>query len=57
MAPDPRLLRSQRFPLHAAVEARDLERVAGLLAGPTRSQIDRKFETSGQTPLHLVRQC
>ena len=54
MAPDPRLLRSQRFPLHAAVEAGDLERVAGLLAGPTRSQIDRKFETSGQTPLHLV---
>ena len=33
MAPDPRQLRSQRFPLHAAVENGDITRVRGLLEG------------------------
>ena len=36
MAPDPRHLRAQRFPLHAAVESGDLARVRGLLEGPVR---------------------
>merc|ERR1712142_826220 len=54
MAPDPRQLRTQRFPLHAAVENGDLHRTRGLLDGPIRTQINRKNEVSGQTPLHLA---
>ena len=37
MAPDPRQLRAQRFPLHAAVESGDLERTRALLEGSLRS--------------------
>ena len=54
MAPDPRQLRSQRFPLHAAVETGDFVRVKGLLEGAMASQINRRYETSGQTPLHIA---
>lgn len=54
MAPDPRHLRAQRFPLHAAVEAGDVTRTKGLLQGPIKIQINRKYETSGQTPLHIA---
>ena len=54
MAPDPRQLRSQRFPLHAAVENGDVPRVRGLLEGAMGSQVNRKYETSGQTPLHIA---
>ena len=76
MAPDPRQLRAQRFPLHAAVESGDLARTRALLEGslrfciqktnnyqvnhnnfPPRSQINRKYEGSGQTPLHLAAGC
>ena len=39
MAPDPRLLRAQRFPVHAAVQAGDLPRLAALLAGDSRTQV------------------
>ena len=54
MAPDPRQLRSQRFPLHAAVETGDYVRVRGLLEGAMASQVNRRYETSGQTPLHIA---
>lgn len=54
MAPDPRQLRAQRFPLHAAVETADCERVQGLLEGAMASQVNRRYETSGQTPLHIA---
>ena len=37
MAPDPRHLRAQRFPLHAAVETGDLARTRALLEGSLRS--------------------
>jgi len=57
MAPDPRHLRAQRFPLHAAVETGDLARTRALLEGSLRSQINRKYEGSGQTPLHLAASC
>ena len=57
MAPDPRHLRAQRFPLHAAVEAGDVARTKGLLQGPVRIQVNRKYESSGQTPLHIAASC
>ena len=74
MAPDPRHLRAQRFPLHASVESGDINRTRGLLQGPVkydfsvmlhhlrdtfffRIQINRKYESSGQTPLHVAASC
>lgn len=54
MAPDPRQIRAQRYPLHSAVSAGDLARTRHLLDSQSRCQINRKYETSGQTPLHLA---
>jgi len=54
MAPDPRMLRAQRYPLHSAVASGDLARTQGLLDSQAGCQINRKYENSGQTPLHLA---
>eukprot|EP00092_Neocalanus_flemingeri_P005380 GFUD01005797.1.p1 GENE.GFUD01005797.1~~GFUD01005797.1.p1 ORF type:complete len:1109 (+),score=391.68 GFUD01005797.1:341-3667(+) len=54
MAPDPRMIRAQRFPLHSAVDAGDLAKTRSLLESQSRCQINRKYDTSGQTPLHIA---
>jgi len=46
MAPDPRMLRAQRYPLHSAVASGDLARTQGLLDSQAGCQINRKYENA-----------